>query len=433
MCTINDNYLRPKKAAWLQRMYRTPMEQRTELGLWRGKQATILPLRELDDPDLLFGRGGVLDEQEQYVPLSAFDTRINYTYPHEEPEYREETVVYCGYLVNHWGHFLVEAVTRLWYALEQDPTVDKYVFFFDENQERSIRGNYLEFFRLLGIGDKVEVINRPTRYREVIVPEPAFFCMRYSSAQFLAIFDRIADNISVDPAWKPLEKIFFTRSSFAKGNNYDFGLESLDSFFRNNGFAVLAPETLTLSQMIYYIRHADQVATISGSVHHNMLFGKNGQNLTIVERLIINDDHQVSINRVRDLQVTYVDANYHLYPVDTCGPYIVGYNHILERYAGDTHMVAPDGEFLTKQYRDQCFRQYMHSYQDNYRYRWFMASWYAEIADSLYEAYEDNYPYFREYLDGDMPFLRQQRFQWHYIKQWIKRILRTLGLIPGQS
>lgn len=423
MYKIDYSYLRPKKAEWLKRMYATPFQVKQELSIWQGEHATIFPLRDLQEEGLLFGRGGVLDQEGHYVPLSGFETRIYHAYPFENPVYKDEKVVYCGYLVNHWGHFLVEAVTRLWYVLEQDPTIDRYVFFFDENLEREIKGNYKEFFELLKIWDKVEVVNTPTTYREVIVPEPAFFCMRYYSPKFLEMFDFMVSNVQIDSSWPTYEKIFFTRSSFAKDNNYDFGLEALDSFYRNNGFHLLAPETVTLSQMIHMIRSASQIATISGSVHHNMLFGKNGQKLTIIERLIINDDHQVSINMLKELDVTPVDANFHLYPVDTCGPYVVGCNHILEKYTSSSKMSPPDVQFCSKEYRDACFKQYMRSYQDNYRHRWFMASWYAEIADSLYEAYEDNYPYFREYLDGNKPFLREHYFQIHYWKQFIKRLL----------
>ena len=122
-------------------MYATPFEEKQELALWQGKNATILPLWEFpEDEDLLFGRGGVVDEAGDYVPLSGIETRIMNRYPFENPVYRDEKVVYCGYLVNHWGHFLVEAVTRLWYALEQDPTVDKYVFFVDKGEERTVKG-----------------------------------------------------------------------------------------------------------------------------------------------------------------------------------------------------------------------------------------------------------------------------------------------------
>ena len=424
MYHIDYRYLRPKKAAWLKRMYDTPLERKESLSVWFGRNATILPLHDTGEADdLLFGNGGVVDENGQYVELSGIEGRIWYGYPFENPVYRDERVVYCGYLVNHWGHFLVEAVTRLWYFLKEDPSVDKYVFFLDENDEREIKGNYREFFELLKIWDKLEIINKPTTYREMIVPEIAFSCMKFYAPEYLNVFDTVAENITVDPAWKSVEKIYFTRSQFAKDNHFDFGLDCLDNYFERNGYLVLAPERLSLSRLIFYIRSAREVATISGSVHHNMLFGKNGQRLTIMERLIINDDHQVCINRMRQLNVTPVDANFHLYPVDTIGPYMVGYNHILEQYVRDNGMIPPEDEYISQKYRDRCFKAYMGSYEDNYRYRWYMAGWYPEIADSLYEAYEDNYPYFKEYLDGNRPFLKEHYFQIHYWKQLLKRLI----------
>ena len=424
MDQIDYRYLRPKKAEWLKRMYNTPFIERQTLSVWTGQNATVLPLRQIPNDGLLFGRGGVVDEQGQYVALSGIPTRIGNRYDFENPVYRDEKVVYCGYLVNHWGHFLVEAVTRLWYVLEDDPTVDKYVFFLNENQEREIKGNYREFFQLLKIWDKLEIINTPTTYREVIVPEIAFRCTEFYSPKFLDIFDAIADAITVDPTWKPAEKIFFTRSSFAKGSHFEFGQECLDDFFRQNGFSVLAPESLTLSQMIFYIRSASQVATMSGSAHHNMLFASPGQKLIVMERFVINVDYQVSINQMRHLDATSIDANFHLYTVDTAGPLMLGCNHILESYIQDNGLVPPAEQYRSKRYRDKCFKAYMASYQDNYRYRWHMEPWYPEIADSLYEAYEDNYPYFKEYLDGDRPFLREHYFQIHYWKQFIKRLIR---------
>ena len=430
MWQINDGYLRPKKAAWLRKMYASPFREKTSLEVLHLENATVLPLRKVPGDDLLFGRGGVADALGNYVPLSGIETRIGLGYPFEDPAYREERVVYCGYLVNHWGHFLVEAVTRLWYALENDATVDKYVFFVNENEQRTVKGNYREFFTLLGIYDKLELVSTPTSFREVIVPEIAFRCMEFYSPKYLEIFDRIAQRITVDPGWMRPDKLYFTRSQFAMGNALEFGLDALDSFFRNNGYLVLAPESVSLSQMIYYIRGASRIATISGSAQHNMLFARSGQVLTIMERLVINCDYQVSINRMRQLDVTPIDANFHLYTIDTAGPYFVGYNHILERYVQDHHLNPPDACYTTAAYRDKCFKQYMASYQDNYRYRWHMESWYPEIADSLYEAYEDNYPCFKEYLDGNKPFLREHYTQWHYFKQWVKRLLRHIPGIP---
>ena len=164
MMEIDYQYLRPKKAEALKKWYDNPVNILEHPKVWRGKNATILPLRRDPSFGLLFGKGGVVDEEGNYVDLSAIPGRVQFAYPMENPEYRDETVVYCGYLVNHWGHFLIEGVTRLWYFLENDPTVDKYVFFMDEQEQREIKGNYREFLELLKIWDKLEIINRPTAY-----------------------------------------------------------------------------------------------------------------------------------------------------------------------------------------------------------------------------------------------------------------------------
>ena len=192
---IDYTYLRPKKAEALKKWYDASVEIRHAPTVWQGEQATILPLRRDPSFGLLFGKGGVVDCQGQYVDLSAIPGRVQHAYPFQAPDCREETVVYCGYMVNHWGHFLIEGVTRLWYFLEQDASVDKYVFFLDEGEQRQIQGNYREFFQLLGIWDKLEFINRPTTFRRVIVPELGIHMRQGYTPKLLGVFDRIAENV----------------------------------------------------------------------------------------------------------------------------------------------------------------------------------------------------------------------------------------------
>ena len=90
----------------------------------------------------------------------------------------------------------------------------------------------------------------------------------------------------------------------------------------------------------------------------------------------MNIDYQVSINEMMDLDVTYVDANFNMCSVSMVGPFCVGYNHILQRFQQDRNLNGPDEVFTTKAYRDQCFKDYMRSCQDNYRYRW--GTWTAQ-------------------------------------------------------
>lgn len=424
MHNIDYRYLRPKKAAWLERMFQTPFPCRHDLTFQAEDNAVIFPRRLVSREQYLNGQGGVIDKHGSFVTLSANPGRIGGMYPLESAETRNETVVFCGYLYQHWGHFLVESTARLWYFLKQDPTVDKYVFFLDENIPRSIDGNFREFLELLGIWDKTEFIAHPVRYRKVIVPEPAYLCMQYWSEEYITVFNTVAQHVVPDSSWAKPDRIFFTRSHFAKNSGYEFGMDALDHFFQKNGFAVLAPEKMSLSQMIFTIRNAQTVATISGTLPHNMLFGNSGQKLVILERLVINVDHQVCVDQMRSLNTIRIDANYPIYTIDTHGPYMVGCNHILSRFAQDSGMLPPDAYYTSQACREKCFREYMRSYQDNYRYRWHKESWYPEIADSLWEAYEDSYGYFKDFLDGNRPFLREHFFQFHYWKQCIKRIIK---------
>ena len=421
MLSIDYRYLRPKKAEALKAWYDAPVEVRENPEIWQGSNATILPLCR--DDQLLFGRGGVVDSDGNYVDLSAIPGRVQYAYPFENAEYRDETVVYCGYLVNHWGHFLIEGVTRLWYFLENDRRVDKYVFFLDEHEEREIKGNYREFLELLKIWDRLEIINRPTTYREVIVPELGIHMRTAYTPKLVKVFDAAADSVVPDPGWETPEKIYFSRSQFQKGLPFESGYDTLDNFFAKNGYTILYPEKVPLSRMIHYIRNAKVVASLSGSLPHNMLFANQGQRVEIVERLVISDDNQTDVNRMRQLQVTYIDASIPIYPVDFVGPLIMGYTDCLKRFAEDKGYAPPDGQYLTEKHDRRCFVKYMKAYVDLYNCNWFMADWYAPFAESLYEGFRAGQAHFGAYLNRKKPYRWYHYFEFHYWKQFVKRLL----------
>ena len=423
MHKIDYQYLRPKKAEALKNWYAESVTVQESPEVWTGEGATILPLRKDPSSHLLFGKGGVVDKDGNYVDLSCIRDRVEFAYPFENAEYQDKKVVYCGYLVNHWGHFLIEAVTRLWYFLEGNESVDKYVFFVDEGENRVVKGNYLEFFQLLKIWDKIEIINKPTTYREVIVPELGLKCREQYSPKLVKVFDAVAENVVAEPGWETPEKIYYSRSQLAKGQPFEFGFAMLDDFFEKNGYKILYPEKVPLGRMIHYVRHADTVCSLSGSLPHNMLFGNNGQKLVIVERLVISDDNQTDVNRMRELDVTYIDANISLYMVDFVGPFITGWTPELQRFAADRGYAAPDGKYLTGKHYKQCFVKYMKAYEDLYNYNWHMQDWYAPFTPSLQEAFQAGRSYFGDYLDRRKPYRWYHYFMFHYWKQLVKRMI----------
>lgn len=331
MYSIDYQYLRPKKAEALKAWYDEPLAIMENPAVWRGKNATILPLRRQAEDNLLFGRGGVVDENGNTCrfPVSRPGAVC---LPAGKEDERDETVVYCGYLVNHWGHFLIEGVTRLWYFLENDPGVDKYVFFLDENEEREIRANYREFLDCWAFGSIWRSSTPPRLTGRSSSRELGLYCRRRYTPKLLKVYDTVANNAVPDPNWERPAKIYYSRSQFKKGMPFESGFDTLDDFFRRNGYTILYPEKVPLGRMISYIRNADVVASLSGSLPHNMLFARPGQKLEIVERLTINVDNQVGINRIMDLDVTYIDAHIPIYPVDFAGPIIMGYTDCLQRF-----------------------------------------------------------------------------------------------------
>jgi len=427
MFTVDYRYLRPKKAAAMKKQHEAPYEKLESPKLWRGKNATILPVQKTD-PLGWFGRGGVLDESGHCVDISAVECCVS---PNNTPvchpaDIRDEKVVYCGYMIHHWGHFLVEGVARLWYFLENDETVDKYVFAVDEGETPEVRGNYKEFLVLLGIWDKLEFVNQAVTYREVIVPDLAFRRFGSYSPKYLDIFNAVAKN--VPPCADTPRKFYMSRGMLPKHKDVEFGFEALDDFFRKNGYTIVYPERVPLTQMIQYIRGADVVATVSGSLPQNMLFARQGQTLLILERCAYIDEWQPPVNRIKELHTTYIDANIPIYTVPMTGPFIMGYTDLVERYAQDNGMTPPDPGFRTRKYLRSCFVGYMKSYQDLYHYQWFMEDYLFSEMDYHLEAYEYGLQLYREYLDGSRPFRWYHYLQFHYFKQFVKRVLCKLNL-----
>ena len=65
----------------------------------------------------------------------------------------------------------------------------------------------------------------------------------------------------------------------------------------------------------------------------------------------------------------------------------------------------------------------MKAYEDLYDYRWFMEDWFAQFAESLYEGFQAGLGYFGDYINRKKPYRWYHYFEFHYWKQFIKRLL----------
>lgn len=425
---INYNYLRSTKAEKVKEMHNNRFETKNDLSTEVYDNATIIPLKNMNDSDAFWGRGGVLDSSGEYVELSKIPRLIDGSYQVDNSDYIDEKVVYCGYFRHHWGEFIAYCLPRLWYVLKNDITIDKYIFFTNENTDYSLSGNYKNLIERLGIIEKVQIISKPTKYKSVIVPELSYdTSSKYYSKDYLGLFELINKN-SHSNLTEKYEKIYLTRSSLKKASSMESGNDMLDDFFSKNGFTILSPEKISLDDLIYYLDNASTIACISGTLPHNVLFSTNqgkDKNVIIIERNAMFNFFQPETDIMTNAKVTFIDANISLYPVElSYGPFIYAANKYLKKFAEDNNYIIPNEKFQTEKYKKQLFKEYIGRYKNEYGLCLYMPLWNLRCSNAIFEAYQDGEAYFEDYLKGKKYYKASQYFSIDFFKRIVKRIIR---------
>ena len=423
---INYSYLRKNKG----RKYQEQAEKtiyKNKLKVETYYDATILPLKKFHGDTLQFGRGGVVDNKGEYVSSSGLATDSVYgDYDFEKPIISNERVVYLGYFNPHWGHFLTDSTTRLWYYLNEDSSIDKYVFFTKEGKKPEIRGNIKKVLQLFGILDKIEIINTPTCYKSVIVPEMGYCRGGWYSDEYKRVFEKIKDNVISTKQYreneKKYEKVFFSRSQLKPV--LELGLEMLDDFFLQNGFYIIYPEKEELENMIYLLDNAKVVATMCGTCQHNILFGNDKTELIIIERRVFWDQNLLDICKIKDANVTFIDANLPIYTVGFRGPHIIYFTEQMNCFCLDKKLLKPCEKYCSKSFLKKLLKKYLSEYKKMYHRCWCMYTWYERDMGLLTEAYNDSFNYIGAYLSGEKALYFIDLFSLRYWKIIIKNILK---------
>jgi len=312
----------------------------------RVKNAVLLPVISHNGENL----GGVLREDGEYEPASGFRAlsevdRWGGAYAYEKAEENtEETVIYMGRFWKHWGHFLLDMVSRLWYIVE---TKEEWPIVYDAQED--ISGVYLELMQLFGIRpERLVRVSVPTRFREIIIPgcsmEPGIFY----SGRFKRLFDLAVKNAQADNPFCGSyagRKVYFTRTQLNRGIPMETGEKEIEEFFRQNGFLIIAPEKHPLKEQITMLQEAAEIACVSGTLPHNMVFARDGMPLTIIRKTNKPNYRQVTVNRMRQLRVTNVDAHISPRAVGPSGPFILDVNDNVKRYASARGMTVPENRF----------------------------------------------------------------------------------------
>lgn len=350
--------------------------------------AMILPVVQYNDYDVSHGRGGVVDAKGNYVELSKTKARVVGKYDSTEiNDIVDEKVVYCGFYNKKWGHYITEVVSRLWYALKNDDTIDSYAFIVEKNAERDFNGNYLEFIKMLGIDDKVKIINKPTRFKTVVVPEEGLVYDEYYTDEFVKMYDYINKKGLSQYTGPKYDKVFFSKRKCEISIMSNLNEKFLDNFFEKNGYKVFYPERLSLIDTIGLIQNAKYLCGISSSLVHNQLFGHSNQTTICIEKQAFYNPYQIMVANITKCETVFIDACRSVFTVNAGGPFIFDYTDYLDKYVKDNRLISekPMSEFKFKRIYKKYLKYYFYfnmEFPPDYMYKKY-------TLDMTREAYND--------------------------------------------
>ena len=338
-------------------MYRIDRPMRVE----KVKNGYILPQLLIKEEKPMWGLGGVCDEEKKFVELSYYDgnwATHGGGYDFEEADFIDENVVYFGVFFKHWGHFLIDLVGRAWYMAQNDVSSCKIAYLGEEE----ITGNFLQFFELLGIKKEQLIrIQKPTRFREVIVPEYAASSCVWYSDEYLSIFDTIAKNTLTEEVEITVpEKVYFSRLAFRKAVSSEVGEEYLAKWLFANGYEAVAPEKLSLKEQVHVWNKAKSIACLDGTIPINLNFSLNKDlQLLVMHKTSLEHLNLEMSLLMRPCNVTLLDAfwePFKKYPTSIgSGPFLLCVSDDIVEYSNTADMVMPFSEKERKKQRKKCY------------------------------------------------------------------------------
>jgi hypothetical protein len=251
--------------------------------------------------------GGVYEPSGNVCPLSLVErswtkvTAARDQPPQTVPIRVPGRALYAGLLFDAFGHFLLESTARLWWALESG--FDGPILFNDP--ERAFTRPWVqEFFALMGLLDRVRVIEYTTQFDEVVVPGPSFVIQKQFHDVFHLPFRRIAETLGVGPGSSASDRIYLSRGNLTRRRC--IGEPAIEAHFAARGYRIVHLEEFGLADQIRLVGGAHRVAGIVGSALHTLLFSDVSERSVIY----VSRDDSINLNFPMIDELLDIDAIY---------------------------------------------------------------------------------------------------------------------------
>lgn len=322
--------------------------------------AVILPLIRVTNVMRNNGRpvnyGGVSDENFNFLSgyfykeqsIGHGDFEYTSSYNPKDIDSLSETVIFSGTLINHFGHFIEDSMSQLWYAIKNNDPKLKVALLLHASRswdDWELESSYhLKMLNLLGIEkDRILIVDKPTKFKSVIVPKQSVFWWgnSYNSEQLKIIYDTARTNVIP----KNYKRIYLTRSAWKRpilNESY------FEDFFKSRDFHVIHPQELSLEELLAYIAGADEIACTYGTLSHLLLFAKQGTKfICLLRNAEFVSSRQQIVDKFRQLDSTYIDTSFNfLTPKAEIDPHLIAPTPHWKKFLNNEYGIVDESDFF---------------------------------------------------------------------------------------
>lgn len=185
-----------------------------------------------------------------------------------EPQAVAGEAVFGGYVVDQFGHFLIETCSRLWYLRGRPDARSVWLGPLSLSDPAAAPGLLpwqVELFDLLGFRrDRMTLVDRALRFDRMVVPEAGAVLRHY-------LHPLQAEALAVRPFGprRPGHRVWLSRTGLGRGTIANEA--ELEAGLLARGWRILHPETLSVTGQLDALAGAERIAGFGGSALHALL------------------------------------------------------------------------------------------------------------------------------------------------------------------
>jgi hypothetical protein len=187
--------------------------------------------------------------------------------------------IYMGVLFHHFGHFVLEGLSRMWFAKEHPDMPIVWSTYGTPRDRSTTRSSYrpwqADLVKLIGVDNPPMFVERAITFSELVIPEPGYRIQNYfhpTHRDALAVVD--CEPLAGCNTW-----LSRSRLDPRKGGNRTEAL--LERRLAGAGWQIIHPEELSIKDQLAALRSSERVAGMQGSAFHNLLFLRNPEGLAV--------------------------------------------------------------------------------------------------------------------------------------------------------